>query len=133
MSTLKITQVRSPNGSSKKQRDTLRTLGLGRIGKETERPDDPGLVRGLVRAVAHLVEVEVDGEERKIGLHNLKPAKGSTHRRKRVGRGEGSGTGKTSGRGHKGAGSRSGAKNARTSRAGRSRSTCGCASCAART
>ena len=49
-------------------------------------------------------------EERWIGLHNLKPAKGSTHRRKRVGRGEGSGSGKTSGRGHKGAGARSGAK-----------------------
>ena len=44
------------------------------------------------------------------GLHNLKPAKGSTHRRKRVGRGEGSGMGKTSGRGHKGAGARAGAK-----------------------
>jgi len=44
------------------------------------------------------------------GLHNLKPAKGSTHRRKRVGRGEGSGMGKTSGRGQKGAGSRSGSK-----------------------
>ena len=49
-------------------------------------------------------------DERWIGLHNLKPAKGSTHRRKRVGRGEGSGSGKTSGRGHKGAGARSGAK-----------------------
>ena len=49
-------------------------------------------------------------EERRIGLHNLKPAKGSTRRRKRVGRGEGSGSGKTSGRGHKGAGARSGAK-----------------------
>ena len=49
-------------------------------------------------------------DERKIGLNNLKPAKGSTHRRKRVGRGEGSGMGKTSGRGHKGAGQRSGAK-----------------------
>ncbi|HYI99729.1 MAG TPA: 50S ribosomal protein L15 [Thermoleophilaceae bacterium] len=45
-----------------------------------------------------------------MGLHNLKPAKGSTHRRKRVGRGEGSGHGKTSGRGQKGAGSRAGAK-----------------------
>jgi large subunit ribosomal protein L15 len=44
------------------------------------------------------------------GLHNLKPAKGSTKRRKRVGRGEGSGFGKTSGRGHKGAGARSGSK-----------------------
>jgi len=49
-------------------------------------------------------------ERRVIGLHNLKPAKGSTHRRKRVGRGEGSGFGKTSGRGQKGAGSRAGAK-----------------------
>src|SRR5882757_3734835 len=45
-----------------------------------------------------------------IGLHSLKPAAGSRHRRKRVGRGEGSGFGKTSGRGQKGAGSRSGAK-----------------------
>jgi large subunit ribosomal protein L15 len=44
------------------------------------------------------------------GLHTLKPAPGSRKARKRVGRGEGSGTGKTSGRGHKGAGSRSGAK-----------------------
>src|SRR5918998_1591307 len=49
-------------------------------------------------------------EERWIGLHDLKPAKGSKHRRKRVGRGEGSGSGKTAGRGHKGAGARSGAK-----------------------
>jgi large subunit ribosomal protein L15 len=45
-----------------------------------------------------------------IGLHNLKPAPGSRHRKKRVGRGEGSGVGKTSGRGQKGAGSRSGSK-----------------------
>src|SRR5438093_13009037 len=45
-----------------------------------------------------------------IGLHSLKPKRGSRHARKRVGRGEGSGLGKTSGRGHKGAGSRSGAK-----------------------
>jgi large subunit ribosomal protein L15 len=46
----------------------------------------------------------------RIGLHNLKPAPGSRRPRKRVGRGEGSGTGKTSGRGQKGYGSRSGAK-----------------------
>jgi large subunit ribosomal protein L15 len=45
-----------------------------------------------------------------IGLHNLKPAPGSRRPRKRVGRGEGSGTGKTAGRGHKGYGSRSGSK-----------------------
>jgi large subunit ribosomal protein L15 len=45
-----------------------------------------------------------------IGLHNLKPKPGSRRPRKRIGRGEGSGLGKTSGRGHKGAGSRAGAK-----------------------
>ena len=45
-----------------------------------------------------------------IGLHSLKPAPGSRHPKKRVGRGEGSGFGNTSGRGQKGAGARSGAK-----------------------
>jgi len=49
-------------------------------------------------------------ESGRIGLHNLKPAPGSRRPRKRVGRGEGSGMGKTSGRGQKGWGSRSGAK-----------------------
>ena len=43
-------------------------------------------------------------------LNNLKPASGSTQTRKRVGRGQGSGLGETSGRGHKGAGQRSGTK-----------------------
>ena len=46
----------------------------------------------------------------RVGLHSLKPAKGSRKQRKRIGRGEGSGTGKTAGRGHKGAGARSGNK-----------------------
>ena len=41
-------------------------------------------------------------------LHDLSPAKGSTHSRKRVGRGKGSGLGKTAGKGHKGGQSRSG-------------------------
>jgi large subunit ribosomal protein L15 len=45
-----------------------------------------------------------------VGLHSLKPAPGSKRDRKRIGRGHGSGHGKTSGRGHKGYGSRSGAK-----------------------
>ena len=56
--------------------------------------------------------MSVDPEEReeRIGLHNLRPAPGSRRPRKRMGRGEGSGTGKTAGRGQKGYGSRSGAK-----------------------
>jgi large subunit ribosomal protein L15 len=53
---------------------------------------------------------EPTDEPERIGLHSLKPAAGSRKARKRVGRGEGSGLGKTSGRGQKGAGSRSGAK-----------------------
>src|SRR3954454_12035345 len=48
-------------------------------------------------------------EEEIIGLHNLQPAPGSRKDRKRVGRGHGSGHGKTSGRGHEGYGSRAGA------------------------
>ena len=44
----------------------------------------------------------------KLGLHNLSPAPGSTRDRKRLGRGPGSGTGKTSGKGHKGIKARSG-------------------------
>src|SRR3954462_10916222 len=48
--------------------------------------------------------------QEEIGLHNLKPNPGSRHRKKRIGRGGGPGFGKTSGRGQKGAGSRSGSK-----------------------
>ena len=46
--------------------------------------------------------------DERIGLHSLGPAPGSRKNPKRIGRGEGSGYGKTSGRGHKGAGARSG-------------------------
>ena len=51
-----------------------------------------------------------DERSKQVGLHNLKPAKGSRKARKRLGRGHGTGFGKTSGRGHKGAGARSGSK-----------------------
>ena len=44
----------------------------------------------------------------RIGLENLKPARGSHRDRKRVGRGPGSGTGKTAGKGHKGSKARTG-------------------------
>jgi large subunit ribosomal protein L15 len=49
-------------------------------------------------------------DEPRVGLHSLKPPAGSRRPRKRIGRGAGSGHGKTSGRGHKGAGARSGNK-----------------------
>jgi large subunit ribosomal protein L30 len=53
---LLITQVRSSNGSSRKQRESLRALGLGKIGRSSEREDQP-TVRGLIKSVDHLVEV----------------------------------------------------------------------------
>ena len=46
-----------------------------------------------------------------MNLGTLKPNKGSTHRTKRIGRGNGSGQGRTAGKGHKGYQSRSGTKN----------------------
>ncbi|HEX8742114.1 MAG TPA: 50S ribosomal protein L30 [Thermoleophilaceae bacterium] len=55
--TLRLTQFKSANGSNERQKGTLRTLGLGKIGSTSERPDDP-TVRGALRAVAHLVKVE---------------------------------------------------------------------------
>jgi large subunit ribosomal protein L15 len=53
----------------------------------------------------------LDPEE--IGLHSIRPKPGSRHPRKRLGRGKGTGQGKTAGRGHKGAGARSGNKSKR--------------------
>ncbi len=57
MSELTIKQVRSANGSSRKQRESLKTLGLGTIGKSSQKPDQPS-VRGLIQSVQHLVEVD---------------------------------------------------------------------------
>jgi large subunit ribosomal protein L30 len=57
VSTLAIKQVKSANGTDQRQRATLRTLGLRRIGQTVERPDSPQL-RGLVHKVQHLVVVE---------------------------------------------------------------------------
>ena len=57
MGTLRITQVKSTNGTNPKQKGALQTLGLGRIGKSVERPDDP-TVLGAVRSVQHLLKVE---------------------------------------------------------------------------
>lgn len=57
MAQLKVTQTRSAIGGKDNQRETLRTLGLGRIGKSVVREDRPE-VRGMITTVAHLVSVE---------------------------------------------------------------------------
>ncbi|MEV5825667.1 MULTISPECIES: 50S ribosomal protein L30 [Actinomadura] len=57
MSQLKITQKKSVISEKQNQRDTLRTLGLKKIGQSVVREDRPE-VRGMIRTVAHLVTVE---------------------------------------------------------------------------
>ena len=57
MAKVRITQRRSRNGANGAQRDTLRSLGLRRIGHSVEHEDTPQ-VRGMVHRVRHLVEVE---------------------------------------------------------------------------
>jgi large subunit ribosomal protein L30 len=60
MAALSVTQRRSRNGANKKQLDTLRSLGLRRIG-HTVQLKDSEQARGMLHAVRHLVEVR-EGE-----------------------------------------------------------------------
>ncbi|MCX6179972.1 MAG: 50S ribosomal protein L30 [Chlorobium sp.] len=55
--TLKITQVRSIIGGTKKQKATIKALGLGRPNYHVDRQDNP-CTRGQIRVVQHLVKVE---------------------------------------------------------------------------
>ncbi len=57
MSKVKVTQVRSAVGQSKRHEGTLRALGLGKIGRSVEHDDSPALA-GMLRHVQHLVKVE---------------------------------------------------------------------------
>ena len=57
MATLRITQVKSPIGGKRNQRETLRTLGLRKIGQRVDKEDRPEVL-GMIRTVAHLVSVE---------------------------------------------------------------------------
>ena len=54
--TIKIKQVRSGIGFEKSQKATLRALGLEKIGRVVERPDNPA-IRGMVATIPHLVVV----------------------------------------------------------------------------
>ncbi len=56
MGVLNVTQRRSSNGANDKQRDTLRSLGLRRIGHTVE-VNDSEQARGMLHAIRHLVEV----------------------------------------------------------------------------
>ena len=60
---MKLTQVKSSIGQNPANRGTLRSLGLGRIGKTNVLPDRPE-IRGMIARVPHLIEVK-DTEESK--------------------------------------------------------------------
>jgi len=57
MADIQLKQVRSANGASEVQRATLRSLKLGRIGRESKHPDSPQL-QCMICTDSHLVEVE---------------------------------------------------------------------------
>lgn len=57
MTELKITQIKSEIGGNSNQRNSLRSLGLKRVGASVVREDRPEVL-GMIRTVAHLVEVE---------------------------------------------------------------------------
>jgi large subunit ribosomal protein L30 len=54
---LRVTQVKSAIGYHKSQKENLRTMGVRRLRQTVELPDTP-TVRGMVRKIAHLVQVE---------------------------------------------------------------------------
>ena len=55
--TLKITLVKSPIGAVPKQRATVEAVGLKKLNKTVEMPDNSA-VRGMIQSVRHLVKVE---------------------------------------------------------------------------
>ena len=137
-----IKQVRSANGTNGKQRDTLRSLGLRRIGHTVEHPDSPQL-RGMLHRVRHLIVVEekqlemADEKPRRRTRSSASTTSSRPPARARTASASAAGTARATAR-RRAAATRAPAparapRTARGSRAARRRSTCGCASCAART
>ena len=105
MDTVKIKQVKSKIRRPKDQKSTLEALGLRKIGHVVEHKKTPS-VEGMIKKVKHLITII---EQLRMELSNLSPKEGSVKsKKKRIGRGQGSGKGGTATRGHKGAKSRSG-------------------------
>ena len=105
MTRLKVTLRKSPIGKNRNQLEQLKGLGLRRLGHSRTLENTPA-VRGMVKKVLHLIDVEERSDHGGLimanELSNLKPAPGERRPRTRVGRGEGSGKGKTAGKRHQG-------------------------------
>src|SRR5262249_10652311 len=105
---LRVTLVKSPIACKAPHRRTVRGLGLRRLHQTVGLEDTPA-IPGLVPKGNYLGRVEgYASRGRARDLSDLKPAPGAKRQRRRVGRGIGSGLGKTAGRGHKGQRARSG-------------------------
>jgi len=57
MAKIRITLVKSPIGYAKEQKDTVKSLGLGKMWRSVVKDDNPS-IRGMVHKVRHLVRVE---------------------------------------------------------------------------
>ncbi len=73
MSSLKVTQLKSRNGSDKRQLGTLRSIGLRRIGQTVEVNDTPQM-RGMLHKVRHLIQVESPNGDSTAGSPGGEPA-----------------------------------------------------------
>ena len=106
---VQVTLVKSPVSSKPNHIKVVKALGLNKI-RATKVFEDTPSIRGMIFKVKHLVSVVEIADEGgfTMKLNELKPAEGSTTAARRLGRGTGSGLGKTSGKGHKGAKARSG-------------------------
>ena len=101
---LKVTLVKSTIGAVPKNKKTIEALGLNKLYKTVELPDNAATAGALRKVAPYVKEVSV------MDLSNLQAAAGSAHSDNfRRGRGHGSGNGKTAGKGHKGQKARSGA------------------------
>ena len=60
---IRVTQTRSGIRHTQKQKDTLRALGLGRIGRSVDHTVTPSLM-GMLKAVSHLIEVDYSNESK---------------------------------------------------------------------
>ena len=58
---IRVTLVKSPIGYTKRQKDTVRALGLRRMNQTVEHKDTP-VIRGMLNKVSHLVAIEEDVE-----------------------------------------------------------------------
>ena len=96
--------AKKPAAAAKKPAAAAKPAAATKAPAKTEAAAKPA------PAAAKKVAAEESSESERFGLHSLSPSPGSRKPRRRVGRGHGSGHGKTSGRGHKGYGSRSGSK-----------------------